>query len=309
MNKLLVAVGVVILLNVGIIGFVYAAYRDVVPTPQFLRGIFLDKKINSVYDQYCSEKKTVEPIVVVMNKQMLGASVPDFKNNLETLYENRDIERINLMMLIFSAAYTYVAPKDLSDFKEMWMYTINDLTAKSKKIQDERYQFIQDTTEQDTKILLDNLLQGKYPAWEVPLVIRIVAQGYTQERSFDLGFKLHTCNAQRYYDPFSMYYLARVYAAGSEEIKAASPKLVVKTPIAKDLREAYFWFSAMRDASALHAENAAEPESMGAFRDSLEGVLSKEDRDTIDQSRVSAFISARYPQYRELSALIDSLLK
>ncbi|MDP2665868.1 MAG: hypothetical protein Q8P23_04565 [bacterium] len=309
MNKLLAAVGVVILLNVGIIGFVYAAYKDVVPTPQFLRGIFLDKKINSVYEQYCSEKQTIEPVAVIMGKETLGQTFGDFKKKTEVWYENKEIEKVALTMLIISAAYNYVAPGDLQAFKDEWPLMNSDLNAKSDKIKNERYQFIQDTSKQDTKTLLDNLSQNKYSEWEVPVVLRIVGQGLTQERSFDSGFKLHTCNAGKYYDPFSMYYLARVYAAGSEEIKAASPELVVKMPIAKDLKEAYFWFSAMRDSSSLHMEDVGDQESMSAFRESLESALSEEERNTIDQTRSRTFISAHYPQYRELLAVVRSMLK
>lgn len=307
MNKLLVAVGAVVLLIAGTGGFMYAAYKGIVPAPKFAKGIILDKKFNQVYEQYCSAEIKAEPVIV--SEKILGTTTAEYEKNVAALYEGKDIERINLALLMLSGALNFLDLKD-QETKDAWTYTTQDLLTKNKTLQEERSKFIEDISKQDTNVLLDNLLQNRYSKLEVPLVMRTAALNYAEERKFDPSFNMYMCNAQKYYDPFSMYYVARIFALGDKGVKSAVPEVVMKSKVQVDLKEAYFWMSSLAQIAVVYSEDfLGNGETVSDFYNKLKEDL-KDDPELsqIDQARVRIFVAERYPQYEKFNTIIKDIL-
>lgn len=161
-----------------------------------------------------------------------------------------------------------------------------------------------------------NLENKTYNDSQLPIALLYMGSKLAQAVQFNDSVNFYKCAAEKYYNLTSMYSVAQVYKYGSAELQKSFPDIVVKTEIKPDLKEAYYWITAL-----IHTESAQKTGILDiatqtgwniiAMLDSLQQDQSLTDDDLrTEEEKAVTFVGKRYPEILETqSSVYDHSLR
>lgn len=300
MKKILIILGVVLLLVVA--GRTFWAYQQVKnDNPQQQDKIVLSSEVtnealmNTVLENYCQDKNILPPMTV--SGSDFGANS---QKNSEKIATEKDIEKLNLMGVLATAGVAYVPAKDLQIAIAAQKIVMEDIINRIILLKEEHNKFSSQLSSVSLQEIIQNLLSHEYDNSQIRVALRTISSKLMSENNFDDSFKIQECNAKKYYDPLSMYFLAKVYKHGTDEMKKQIPTLVVKTPIKPDLNESYFWISSAFTFNQINDVNLGLSYDAIAVLDDLQETKMNQINKTSVDTKLKAFVAYRYPQYESL---------
>ncbi len=250
-----------------------------------------------------ADEKQIEELVQkaesLNNPLMSSDSASDF--DIETYFLEKmklEDEYAAIYEQIAMKQMSRVAPADLISIYERYCTQERPFAA---DLSPERYAALrEELASLNLQELTCKLKSDVYWPGEIPSVLSSVGQRLADGGEFDAAVRLYQCAANQF-NTLAMYRIAQVFAYGSDGIISSAPDTIAYTPIARDLKSAYFWIAALvhterqQNYGVLDTATQFGWNAIGLL-DALQQSKELSDKDLLDtEVEVVEFVRIRYP--------------